>query len=415
MKPLMHSVKKRPFSEIEDSLTQVYGDYHKIFKDIDPEPLGTASLAQVHKATLQSGETVAIKVQHKRLLPESKGDIFLIKQATAIGEYLFTDFKYKWLGYQFETNLLKELDFRREGKNADRLRNIFDYNKQIVVPKIYWDVTTEKILVMDFEEGGSIQDPQYLKDNNIDVRQVARLLTETFNLQIFKYGFVHADPHQGNIFIRKSKKSGDILEMVILDHGLYKELDEEFRYFYSNFWRGVITQNRGLVAESCKNLNISSYELFVSIVLSRKFDEVMSDEKKYSTEKRFSELKSQEEKDEVKQYAQMYHKDITQILSGVREEMPLLLKINEFLRAIDRKLGSPLNNFEIMMEIIYDELPKNSLYKKKENSLLWLNMEFYFYQIMFKASRFILWFGNLFSKNKANKYEVFAAEVNENI
>lgn len=352
MKPLMQKCKKVPFSEIEDSLNKAYdGDYSKVFKYVDPVPLGTASLAQVHKGILQTGEIVAIKVQHSNLFKESKGDIALIKKATEIGEKLFVGFKYKWLGYQFEVNLLKELDFRNEGKNAEKLSQIFANDKQIVIPKIYWKYSSKRILVMDFEEGGSIEDPDYLKNNKIDVKEVAGLLTNCFNQQIFKYGVVHADPHSGNIYVRKTKEKGYI-EMIILDHGLYRMLDDEFRYHYSNFWRGAITQNEDLIRDSCKKLNIDYYELFVSIVMNKRYDAIMNIDSKFSSEKRFSELKTHEEKNEIRQYAQIYQKDITMVLSDVREEMLLLLKINEFLRAIDRNLGCPLSNFENMVRIL---------------------------------------------------------------
>lgn len=350
MKPLMQSCKEVPFEKIEKTLNEEFhGDYKKYFAYVDPKPLGTASLAQVHKGKLFSGETIVLKIQHERLLPESKGDIYLIKSATSLGEYIFTDFKYKWLGKQFETNLLKELDFLREGRNAERLQEMFKNNKQIIIPKIYWDLSSKKILVMDFQRGGPIEDPEYLKQNKINIIEVAKLLTECFNEQIFRHGFVHADPHAGNIFVRKNNM--EKLEMVILDHGLYRELDEEFRFYYSLFWRGVITQNQKIIKYSCKKLQIEYYELFTAIVLNKRYDEVMSNKKKYLSDKRFANLKSKSEKEEVKEYALKYSKDITHVLAGVREEMLLLLKINEFLRSIDRKLGSPLNNFEIMVNL----------------------------------------------------------------
>lgn len=290
---------------------------------------------------------VEIKIQHNRLFQESKGDIFLIKNGTKLAEMIFPEFKYKWLGYQFEINLLKELDFINEISNSERLSDILKNYKEIVIPKYYKKYCTNKLLVMDFEEGGSIQDSHYLKENNIDVYKVSKLLSKSFNDQIFKHGFVHADPHSGNIFVRKDSETG--FKMIIFDHGLYRNLDEDFRKNYILFWRGMFIQDKELIKQSCKNLRIENYELFCSVVTNKRYDQIMN--KNMNTMERIKLKHDKEEMDEIMTYANEYHKDITVILSDVREEMLLLLKTNEFLRAIDRNLKCPFNNIENIVSL----------------------------------------------------------------
>ena len=91
---------------------------------------------------------------------------------------------------------------------------------------------------MSFEEGSSITNIKYLRDNKIDIREVSTMLSEIFYKQIFEFGFVHSDPHPGNIYVRKEKVGGkDITRLVLLDHGLYREYDDHFRYNYCNLWR----------------------------------------------------------------------------------------------------------------------------------------------------------------------------------
>jgi aarF domain-containing kinase len=211
-------------------------------------------------------------------------------------------------------------------------------------------------MVMSFEEGKSITDMRYIKDNKISIKEIANILTDTFNKQIFQLGFVHSDPHPGNLFIRNEVVNGKkITRLVLLDHGLYRDLDDSFRLNYCLLWRGLITQNKQLLKESCSNLGINKFELFISILTSNAYDDIMDSNKKYSTGQRMGYkskcvgltfLETQGQKERLQRYATIYHKEITHVLSDCRREMLLLLKINEFIRNIDRRMGHPLDTFE---------------------------------------------------------------------
>jgi aarF domain-containing kinase len=101
-----------------------------------------------------------------------------------------------------------------------------------------WEYSNDKVLVMSFEEGSSITNLEYLRKNNIDFKQVSTYLSDVFYKQIFEFGFVHSDPHPGNIFVRKEKENGKVTtKIILLDHGLYRDYDETFRYNYCNLWR----------------------------------------------------------------------------------------------------------------------------------------------------------------------------------
>jgi aarF domain-containing kinase len=140
---------------------------------------------------------------------------------------------------------------------------------------------------MSFEEGKSITNMKYIKDNKISIKEIGSILTDTFNRQIFQFGFVHSDPHPGNLFVRKEIVNGkQMTRLILLDHGLYRDLDESFRLNYCLMWRGLITQNKALLKESCSNLGIKQFELFLSILTSNTFDDIMDKGQKYSTNKR---------------------------------------------------------------------------------------------------------------------------------
>lgn len=138
---------------------------------------------------------------------------------------------------------------------------------------------------MSFEDGDSITSKAYLKKNKIKMSEISTLLSEVFNRQIFELGFVHADPHPGNLFVRK--ENGKV-KLVLLDHGLYRSLDKKFKYNYAKLWRGIFTQDKELLRESCENLGATKVELFISMLTNKNFDELMDDEGKF-TENRFSE------------------------------------------------------------------------------------------------------------------------------
>jgi aarF domain-containing kinase len=176
--------------------------------------------------------------------------------------------------------------------NAERIAELFKGEERIVIPKIYWQYTTESVLVMSYEEGKSITNRDYIRKNNIQIKDIANILTDAFNKQIFEFGFVHSDPHPGNLFVRKEKVNGkEMTKLVLLDHGLYRDLDDSFRYNYCLLWRGLITQNKDFLRESCNALGVTQFELFISVLTSNTYDSIMSEDNKYSSHKQLG-LKS---------------------------------------------------------------------------------------------------------------------------
>ena len=110
------------------------------------------------------------------------------------------------------------------------------------VPKVYSEFTTGRILTMSFETGISVAHVTELHAQGIDLKSLSRLISETFIHMIFKEGFVHADPHPGNLFVRKIEGSSKgESEIVILDHGIYTEMPNDTRLAYNKLWRGILS------------------------------------------------------------------------------------------------------------------------------------------------------------------------------
>nr|CAD7264314.1 unnamed protein product [Timema shepardi] len=300
-----------------------------IFLDFDPEPLGTASLAQVHKATLKDGTVVAVKVQHPYVRGNSLVDMKTMEVLVKLVAWAFPDFQFQWLAEETKRNVPIELDFSQEGHNAEKVGSMFRDYTWLKVPRIYWELSTKRVLTMEYLEGGQVNDLNYIRDNQINPYEVSDKLSQLYSQMIFIHGFVHSDPHPGNILVRKSPKEG--VEIVLLDHGLYAVLTNEFRYQYSNLWLSILNSDKEAMKKNCDNLGVGDlYGLFVCMVAGRTWDAVLSglEKTKFTTNER-----------------EMFEKEIpnllpqiSDVLAKVNRQMLLILKTNDLMRGVEATL-----------------------------------------------------------------------------
>ena len=162
----------------------------------------------------------------------------MINMAIDIGGRIFPQFKYKWLADEVSKNIPIELDFRIEASNAKRCKEIFADNKNVYIPKIFDEFTSERTLVMSFEKGISVTKVNEMHKQGIDLKKLSETISVAFNKMIFEEGFVHGDPHPGNMHVRK-RDDGEI-ELILLDHGIYTHLPQKTRLNYTKLWRGIL-------------------------------------------------------------------------------------------------------------------------------------------------------------------------------
>lgn len=226
-----------------------------LFSYFEEKPIASASLGQVHKARLRkTGEIVAVKVQHRWIKENVNGDLQMIQFGVDIAKAIFPDFRYGWLADEFKTRLPRELDFVIEADNAKRCARIFKDKPKVSVPKVYDEYTRPRMLVMSYETGFSVARVKEMHNQGFDLKHLAQLISEVFVHMIFKEGFIHADPHPGNLFVRKTGKGARDIELVILDHGIYTDLPKDTRLSYAKLWRGVLAQDEALVKEASSDL-----------------------------------------------------------------------------------------------------------------------------------------------------------------
>jgi aarF domain-containing kinase len=156
--------------------------------------------------------------------------------------YWFPEFELTWLADEMRTNLPKEMDFVHEARNAERAQADFAGTRtSMYIPSVL--SASKRVLIMEFIEGGRVDDLQYLAKHNIDRNKVSVELSRIFSQMVFVNGWFHADPHPGNLLIRPSpagSKSPYNFEIVLLDHGLYFDLDPDLRVNYGKLWMSLI-------------------------------------------------------------------------------------------------------------------------------------------------------------------------------
>lgn len=215
------------YEEIKEMIeTQLGGNIEEFFVEFSKTSLATASIAQVHEAKLHSGERVAVKVQKPNIEDIVETDLSIMKFIANESDRFDTGFRHLNLPaviHEFDRSIHKEMDFDNELMNIRHLNDNFIYNDKIIVPVIYPDYSTEKVLTMEYVDGVKLSDVIAGDDPKYNKILIADRIVRAYLKQIFLDGFFHADPHPGNIFITEDNA------VCFIDFGMMGILDDEFR------------------------------------------------------------------------------------------------------------------------------------------------------------------------------------------
>ncbi len=193
------------FARIEAELGRKLQD---CYAEIDSEPIASASLGQVYRARLFSGEEVAVKVQRPELEAIISFDIAILYRLVKLTNRYFpkANENADWEGMlrEFHATIFEEMDYVKEGRNADRFRYNFKTWRTIKVPRIYWSHSSRRVLTLEFVRGTKVTELEALRTRRISPVKVNRLLVRTYLKQLLEDGFFHADPHPGNLLVMDS-------------------------------------------------------------------------------------------------------------------------------------------------------------------------------------------------------------------
>jgi ubiquinone biosynthesis protein len=232
---------------IEEALQQPVSG---LFGSFELEPLASASIAQVHAATLPDGREVVVKVVRPGIRRLIRRDIDLLMAVARLAEKYWeggSRVKPTQFVREFETFVFDELDMNREGANASALRNNFEGSKELYIPEIYWPYCKEQVLVMERVSGIPISDIQGLREAGVNLERLAKMGIRVFYTQVFRDNLFHADMHPGNILVDVSDPEN--ASYIALDFGIVASLTPEDLYYISENFQALFNRDYLRVAQ----------------------------------------------------------------------------------------------------------------------------------------------------------------------
>ncbi|XP_075514137.1 LOW QUALITY PROTEIN: putative ABC1 protein At2g40090 [Primulina tabacum] len=347
----------------------------EIFDEFDQVPIASASLAQVHVARTHDGHKVAVKVQHTHMLDTAAADYATVELIVNTLHWLFPSFDYRWLTHEMRESLPKELDFLIEAKNSEKCMDNFrrfspHISEYVYAPKVFWNLSTSKLLVMEFIDGAQVNDLTIIQKLGIGPSDVSKLLSRAFAEMMFKHGFVHCDPHAANVLVRPLPSGNRSIfgkkkpQLVLLDHGLYKDLDFSTRINYASLWKGLVFSDAKTIKENSAKLGAGEdlYALFAGILTLKPWDKVVDPAVDHLVVQG-----TESDNSELQMYASQYFPQITELLRRLPRVILLMLKTNDCLRAVNRSLmqGSSLETFLIVGRISSEAVIESRLLQNR--------------------------------------------------
>ncbi|AMD21708.1 HFL148Wp [Eremothecium sinecaudum] len=352
-----------------------------VFETFDTEPIGVASLAQVHVATLKgSGKKVAVKCQHLRLKEFVPLDVMLTQNVFNALDFMFPEYPMSWLSDELQSSIYVELDFTKEAQNAINTAKYFSKYSKLTALRIPQVISADKrILIMEFVEGERLDNLKYLDDNKINRTEVSSCLSHIFNNMIFTPNVsIHCDPHGGNLAIRALEHpyAGHNFEIILYDHGLYRTPSTELKRDYAKFWLALLDRDHEGMKKYLKkfaNVTDEQFPILAAAITGRSIETALN----YDIKK----TRSMEEINQMK-HALLKGSLLAQImaiLSRVPRIVLLILKTNDLTRSLDESLENPLGlerTFLILAQYcaktVYDETRENIDQYYKKWSIRWI-------------------------------------------
>ncbi|RHY08275.1 hypothetical protein DYB36_001548 [Aphanomyces astaci] len=220
------------------------GPLDKFFREFNTKPIAAASLAQVHHAITQDGNEVAVKIQYPQLAKTLASDLWTVRQAIYAVERIW-DINIRWIIPEIE---------------------------QALEAEVYDELSTTRVLTMEFIHGVKVTDLDSITQTlGLDPVDIAGKVSAMFAEMVFCSGFVHCDPHPGNLFVRRHPHRPSEVpcaQVVLLDHGLYRQLDDDFRRTFCRLWKALLLRDNKLLLECGDRFHVGPYAKFFPLIFT---------------------------------------------------------------------------------------------------------------------------------------------------
>ncbi|HZK24851.1 MAG TPA: AarF/ABC1/UbiB kinase family protein [Oscillospiraceae bacterium] len=256
---LQDRVPSFPYENVTQIIAQELGQsIEEVFADFKEEPLAAASIGQVHRAQLHSGEYVVVKVRRPQIIEQMQMDLEILidiatiaDKRTAWGQmYHLAD-----IALELQSSIVEELDYLNEAENADQIRRNFRHRDDVIIPKIYWQQTTSAVLTMEYVQGVKLNTPDALRSAGHEPAKVVNRLVDLMYTQIFEHGWFHADPHPGNLAVAADGR------LIFMDFGIVGRLKGERKSQFVLFLLGIVTKNPRQLVRSLQNMGVLSHRV----------------------------------------------------------------------------------------------------------------------------------------------------------
>ncbi|RXS83861.1 AarF/ABC1/UbiB kinase family protein [Geobacillus sp. PK12] len=254
LEKLQDQVPPFPFADVRRRVeTELGGSLETLFRSFDETPLAAASLGQVHRAVLPSGQAVAVKVQRPHIAARVETDLEILQDLAVLAERRLdwaATYQLSEIVDELARSLRQELDYTVEARHAERFAQQFADDSSVYVPKVFWDYTTKTVLTMEYVEGMKLGELERLKANGHSLKTIAERLAEATFKQMFEHGFFHGDPHPGNVFVL------DDGTLSFIDFGLMGRLRPHVKHHLSSLIIALMRQNTDGVLGAIYGLGI---------------------------------------------------------------------------------------------------------------------------------------------------------------
>ncbi|MFC4183808.1 ABC1 kinase family protein [Saccharococcus thermophilus] len=241
LEKLQDQVPPFSFADVRRIIEEELGEeLDHIFRSFEEAPLAAASIGQVHRAILHSGEKVAVKIQRPHIAAIMKTDLEILQDLAVLAERRLewaAQYRLRDILDELSKSLRLELDYTVEARNAEKFSKQFQSDPTIYVPKVFWDYSTKKVLTMEYVEGIKLGELERLKQRGYNLKILAERLAKGMFQQIFMEGFFHGDPHPGNVLALP----GDVIALI--DFGMVGRITPEMKYYLSSFIIALMRQS----------------------------------------------------------------------------------------------------------------------------------------------------------------------------